>query len=117
VSFRPLVFVSGLTLGDYVLWKLSLNSHHDTLALVSGLTLPPLGAACLWLLALAVMRLIARHTRLPAKRTERRRVVRTGHGRIRLNGARRRADSATPSEHAHAQQTAPSASSSGKLAA
>jgi hypothetical protein len=118
VSFRPLVFVSGLTLGDYLLWKLSLSTHHDTLALVSGLTLPPLGAACLWLVALAVMRLVARHTRLPARRTERRRIVRVLRARTRRSpSATRRAGSAMTGEHGPAQQTTSSASSSGKLAA
>jgi hypothetical protein len=60
VSHRPLVLVSGLTVGDYLLWNWSLNSNHDVLALVSGLTLPPLAVACLWLIALAVGRLAGR---------------------------------------------------------
>jgi hypothetical protein len=67
VSVRPLVFVSGLTLGDYALWNWSLNHNHDVLALISGLTLPPLGVACLWLLALTAMRLLARFGRRPAR--------------------------------------------------
>jgi hypothetical protein len=66
VPHRPLVFLSGLTVGDYLLWNWSLNSNHDVLALVSGLTLPPLAVACLWLLTLAVARLIARSARRPA---------------------------------------------------
>ena len=41
----------GSPLGDYLLWNWSLNGNHDVLALVSGLTLPPLALACLWLLA------------------------------------------------------------------
>ena len=45
MSYRPLVLVSGLTLGDYLLWSWSLNHNHDVLALVSGLTLPPLAVA------------------------------------------------------------------------
>ncbi|HYM54547.1 MAG TPA: hypothetical protein VES97_04240 [Solirubrobacteraceae bacterium] len=65
---RPLVFVSGLTLGDYLLWNWSLNSNHDVLALVSGLTLPPLAVACLWLLVLSAARLIALITRRPGAR-------------------------------------------------
>jgi hypothetical protein len=69
VSTRPLVFVSGLTVGDYLLWNWSLNSNHDVLALVSGLTLPPLGVALLWLLALSLMRVLARFGRAPARRT------------------------------------------------
>ena len=63
MSHRPLALVSGLTLGDYLLWNWSLNGNHDVLALVSGLTLPPLAVACLWLLALTLTRVIARSTR------------------------------------------------------
>ena len=50
MSQRPLVFVSGLTIGDYLLWNWSLNANHAVIALVSGLTLPPLALATLWLL-------------------------------------------------------------------
>ena len=49
VSHRPLVFVSGLTVSDYLLWSWSLGGNHEVLALVSGLTLPPLAVGCLWL--------------------------------------------------------------------
>ncbi|MEA2334689.1 MAG: hypothetical protein QOG40_1179, partial [Solirubrobacteraceae bacterium] len=52
VSHRPLAIVTGLTIGDYLLWNWSLNANHDVLALVSGLTLPPLTIAFLWLVAL-----------------------------------------------------------------
>jgi hypothetical protein len=68
VSLRPLALCSGLTLCDYLLWNWSLNSNHDVLALVSGLSLPPLAVACVWLLALSVARLIARSTRLSGGR-------------------------------------------------
>jgi hypothetical protein len=61
VSHRPLAIVSVLAAGDYLLWNWSLNGNHDVLALVSGLTLPPLAIACIWLLALSIMRLLA-HT-------------------------------------------------------
>jgi hypothetical protein len=71
VSHRPLVFVTGLTVGDYLLWNWSLNGNHDVLALVSGLTLPPLAVACLWLLTMSVARLIAGSTRRPAAHAER----------------------------------------------
>jgi hypothetical protein len=67
VSHRPLVFVSGLTVGDYLLWNWSLNGNHDVLALVSGLTLPPLAVAGLWLLALSVARLIATSASRPGR--------------------------------------------------
>ena len=63
MSHRPLAIVSGLTIGDYVLWNWSLNGSHDVLALVSGLTLPPLAAALVWLLALTAVRLLGRATR------------------------------------------------------
>jgi len=61
VHHRPLAFVSVLTLGDYLLWNWSLNGNHDVPALVSGLTLPPLAVAWLWLLALSLARLIAHY--------------------------------------------------------
>jgi hypothetical protein len=67
VSHRPLAIVSGLTIGDYLLWNWSLNGSHDVLALVSGLTLPPLAAAFLWLIALTGARVLAR-TRRPGAR-------------------------------------------------
>jgi hypothetical protein len=65
------VFVIGLTVGDYLLWNWSLNGNHDVLALVSGLTLPPLAVACLWLLAMSVARMLARSARIPAWRAMR----------------------------------------------
>jgi len=67
VLHRPLALLSGLTLGDYLLWNWSLNGplggERDVLALLSGLTLPPLAIACLVLLALNLARLMARSTR------------------------------------------------------
>jgi hypothetical protein len=66
VSQRPLVLVSALTIGDYLLWNWSLNANHAAIALISGLTLPPLALASLWLLALSVARMIARISRRPA---------------------------------------------------
>jgi hypothetical protein len=63
VSRRPLVFVSALTVGDYLLWNWSLSGNHDALALLAGLTLPPIALAFLWLLAIGLARLIAAATR------------------------------------------------------
>lgn len=57
--------MSGLTVGDYLLWSWSLGGNHEVLALVSGLTLPPLAVACLWLLVLGFARLIAYIARRP----------------------------------------------------
>jgi hypothetical protein len=59
VSRRPLVPVLGLAIGDYLLWNWSLNGNHDVLALIAGLTLPPIAVACVWLLALSAADLIA----------------------------------------------------------
>lgn len=71
MSYRPLVFVIGLTVGDYLLWNWSLNGNHDVLALIAGLTLPPLAVACVWLTAVSVARLVAaRAVRPGARRRE-----------------------------------------------
>lgn len=67
MSHRPLAIVSGLTIGDYLLWNWSLNGSHDVLALVSGLTLPPLAAALVWLIALTAVRLLGGVTRRPRR--------------------------------------------------
>jgi hypothetical protein len=92
VSHRPLAIVSGLTIGDYLLWNWSLNGNHDALALVSGLTLPPLAIALLWLIALTVARLFAdsRRSDGPARRAVGARRARFGSVRLaRLRPAAR----------------------------
>jgi hypothetical protein len=64
--------VLGLTAGDYLLWNWSLSGSHDVPALVSGLTLPPLAAASMLLIATTVLRLVTRSTRrLGAAQTSR----------------------------------------------
>jgi hypothetical protein len=55
--------VLGLTAGDYLLWNWSLSGNHDVPALISGLTLPPLAAASMLLIATTALRLLARSTR------------------------------------------------------
>ena len=107
MSHRPLVFLSGLTVGDYLLWNWSLNGNHDVLALISGLTLPPLGLAWVWLLALGAARLLARFTR------------RSG-GAAAARGARSRAQQtgvAAPTEEAAGPPARAAGRSSNKLAA
>jgi hypothetical protein len=116
VSHRPLALVSGLTLGDYLLWNWSLNGNHDVLALVAGLTLPPLAIAFVWLLALTAGRLIARSTQ---RSSERGRAARASAGRgPGLAGAGAGAASALDAADNGADAAAVSSdASSGKLAA
>jgi len=109
------VLVSGLTVGDYLLWNWSLNGNHEVLALVAGLTLPPLAVACVWLLVLSAARLVAGlarrspASRSPARRSAARRSAAhnathrrsrvTGHGRARPERARTaQASAAAPEE-------------------
>ncbi len=111
MSHRPLVFVSGLAVGDYLLWNWSLNSNQDVLALIAGLTLPPLAVAALWLLALSFARLLAAAARLlPALRTHRRRI--RASARAQRHGA-----GVDPVAGAQAQDPATGSSPSRKLAA
>lgn len=74
MSRRPSVFVLALTVGDYLLWNWSLSANHEVLALVAGLTLPPLALVSLWILAVGAMRVVAafagRRRAVRAKRTQ-----------------------------------------------
>jgi hypothetical protein len=67
VSIRPLGFLLGLTLCDYVLWNWSLNGNHDVIALISGLTLPALALACAWRIVLLLARGIAGSRHAPQR--------------------------------------------------
>jgi hypothetical protein len=101
VSRRPLVFVIGLTVCDSLLWNWSLNGNHDVIALATGLTLPPLALASLWLLAVSAARLLASGAR---RRTAPRQPARTAAAaRARGHGA------PTPTAPA-GEQPAPAAS-------
>jgi hypothetical protein len=71
VSRGTLVTVSALTLGDLVLWHWSLAGNHDVLALISGLSLPPLVVASAWLLAVTLLRVLARGAVWPVARVSR----------------------------------------------
>ncbi len=110
MPYRPLAIVSGLTIGDYLLWNWSLNANHDAFALVSGLTLPPLAIACLWLIALTAARLLALTTR-GASRASR------GRRSSRVPAAARQAPVAAPKPAAERAASASSARSSRKIAA
>ncbi len=59
MSYRPLVLILGLTLGDYALWSWSLDGNHEVLALVSGLTLVLFALASMWMLAVSIARLLS----------------------------------------------------------
>jgi hypothetical protein len=128
VSHRPLATVCGLTIGDYLLWNWSLNANHDVLALVSGLTLPPLAIAFVWLLVLTLARLIADTSRdargARTRKTARARKASRATTRVPAapRGAARRART-TPNPAAGASSAAPAppasspARSSRKIAA
>jgi hypothetical protein len=99
------VLVTGLTLGDYLLWNSSLDSGRDVLAIISGLSLPPLAIVWLWLVGLTVARALTPRPRaVPVRR-------RTG------DPARGPASSGSPAPVHGASRSAGSAASSGKLAA
>ena len=117
--YRPLAFVFGLTLGDYVLWNWSLNANQDVLALVSGLTLPPLALACAWMIALTLIRAVGSTSRRLGRSAS---LDQAGAARERAaadaRGARTAAAAAAagrPDEASAAPGASPS--SSGKLAA
>ena len=119
MSHRPLAIVSGLTIGDYLLWNWSLNGSHDVLALVSGLSLPPLAAALVWLIALTAARLLGRATGRAAVRVPARRAVRQSRSIARSRRELRRKTSSVQASTASPVPSSPSrqSSPSRKLAA
>lgn len=60
MPYRPLALVSALTAGDFVLWNWSLSANQTVLALIAGLTLPPLAAACALVVVITAARLVGR---------------------------------------------------------
>jgi hypothetical protein len=121
VSHRPLATVCGLTIGDYLLWNWSLNANHAVLALVSGLTLPPLAIAFVWLLVLTLARLVADVSRdaRGARARKAPRTRRATHARARVPAAPRagapRAGAATnPAAHVSSATPAAPASSAAR---
>lgn len=111
VPYRPLLFVSGLTVGDYMLWNWSLSGNHGALALVSGLTLPPLALACVWLVVLNLLRLLMSRTRphTPAHSSH--------HAKRTPRRSRRTHAPSSRALGEHASSTASAGRSSSKLAA
>jgi hypothetical protein len=78
---RPLALAFVLCTGDYLLWEWSLGNSHDTVALISGLTLPPIAVVFAGLLVLNVARLLADTARRPASRSATRRDPARNHAR------------------------------------
>jgi hypothetical protein len=58
VRLRALPLLLVLTAADYALWDWSIANGHDILSLIAGLTLLPLAAATLAMLALGAARLL-----------------------------------------------------------
>jgi hypothetical protein len=91
VRLRALPLLLVLTAADYALWDWSIANGHDILSLIAGLTLLPLAAATLAMLALGAARLLGFVLARP-----------TAHRRP----TRARAASPTPAESTpHEQQT------------
>ncbi len=63
MRLRPLAIVLALVVVDYALWDWSLAGSRAVTAVISGLTLPPLLAALVWLVALNLLRAVGRATR------------------------------------------------------
>jgi hypothetical protein len=84
VFHRPLVLVGALTGGDFLLWNWSLSANHDVLALIAGVTLLPLAAACLLLAALTALQLASRFSRHPLIFVVLRRAVRPPRPHVRV---------------------------------
>jgi hypothetical protein len=111
--------VSVLAVGDYLLWNWSLNGSHDVLALASGLTLPPLAIACIWLLALSAMRVLAHavnRSRPPVRSVPEVRVSQ-GVREATANGGANGLAQAEAGEHEHMSQAEAASQPRGKLAA
>jgi hypothetical protein len=110
VPYRPLALISALTAGDFLLWNWSLSGGRVVLALLSGLTLPPLCAACVLLLAVNAARLASLITRRSATAVT---AQRTGaHGRAALRSSREMSSSPIPLDEGGAPVSAATARSS-----
>jgi hypothetical protein len=92
-----------LTVADYALWHWSIAGGHDILLLVSGLTLLPLAAATLALLALGAARLCG--GALERAHDRRRRPPRHAHAHARTHTTAQ--SQTTPPPHTAAAERAP----------
>jgi hypothetical protein len=71
VRLRALPLLLVLTAADYALWDWSIANGHDIVSLIAGLTLLPMAAATLALLALGAARLLGFALARPAARRRR----------------------------------------------
>ena len=67
MRLRPLAIVVALVAIDYAVWNWSLGGGRDVAGMISGLTLPPLLAALLLLVALNAFRALGSATRRPLR--------------------------------------------------
>jgi hypothetical protein len=118
VSHRPLAILSGLTLGDYLLWNWSLSANRGVLALVAGLSLPPLALAWFWLLVVTVGRLLGRSARRArTAAADRRHAAGARSARAAEHRARAAGAASASADRSAAPAASSPAPSSGKLAA
>lgn len=78
MRLRALPLLLALTAADYALWDWSIADGHDITSLIAGLTLLPLAAATLAMLALGAARLLSFALARPAGNPARGR-TRTAH--------------------------------------
>lgn len=97
-----------LTVGDYLLWNWSLASNHVILSLLAGLTLLPLAAVSLGLIALATLGLLARVARTSST------MARSMHAHKHIAAVE---PPAPPRDEGRTASSAEPKSSSGRLAA
>jgi hypothetical protein len=71
VRLRALPLLLVLTAADYALWDWSIANGHDILSLIAGLTLLPLAAATVALIALGAARLLGFALARPAAQRRR----------------------------------------------
>jgi hypothetical protein len=64
---RPLPVLLGLTVADYVAWRLSDADGPEVLALISGLTLTLLLLALAWMLIVSLVRVLVDRSVLPRR--------------------------------------------------
>lgn len=57
--YRSVAIVGSLLAGDYLLWNWSLAGNHGSVAIFSGLSMPLLLLALVWLIVRSIARLVS----------------------------------------------------------